>query len=88
MDAEPPNMGMDGPTGNMPEKPEMPKLSAEMLPPGAKAGDKLILGTPDEDGMFPVTLEASPEKEDTGQESWENDFRKHMSPMEGETEAA
>lgn len=66
-------------------------LSADMFPEGVtpKAGDKLVLGEPDESGNIPATLEAVPDakKDSTGREEWENDFRKSMSPAEPAEEA-
>jgi hypothetical protein len=75
---------MPPPAENAPTQP----IPAEMLPKGAKAGDKLVLGQPDEEGNFPVTLEAGDgpkeDKEGAEREQWADDFRKHMAPSMSE----
>ena len=74
------------PVSDMPEKKAMPTISPEMLPEGAKAGDTFVLGQPDKDGMFPITMAKGMDKgkDDGDMENWVKDFKTHMKPTMGE----
>lgn len=68
------------------------KLSPEVFPEGItpKAGDTLVLGEPDAEGMLTATYQPAKEQkgDGTGQEEWEQDFKKHMSAVEPQESAA
>ena len=86
MDGELDGDDMPGTAPTAPPAATEPKMvPADMLPEGAKAGDKLVLGEPGEDGMFPVTLEKGADTEKDGDmDKWAAGVREHMRPTMGE----
>lgn len=91
------NSGMDeGSMGMSSESEDMGVLhiSPDMLPHGMKLneGDIVefkVIGPQDKDGDWPVEYNMGEEKEGKEEEdsSWEDDFRKEMSPRTNESEA-
>jgi len=64
-------------------KPTEVHIPSDVLPPGIKEGDMLRCTAMDENGC---TFEHEPAAAEEG-ESWEQDFRKEMSPQTSQSEA-